>query len=127
MRYETGRGGFKVRAKYNYDKQNSCIEIVEIPYTTSAEAIIDSIINLVKSGKIRDISDVRDETDLNGLKITLDIKKSADPDTIMNKLFKMTALEDSFNCNFNILVGSIPRVMGIRTILNEWLKFRRNA
>lgn len=125
--YETGRGGFKVRAKYNYDKQNSCIEIVEIPYTTSAEAIIDSIINLVKSGKIRDISDVRDETDLNGLKITLDIKKSADPDTIMNKLFKMTALEDSFNCNFNILVGSIPRVMGIRTILNEWLKFRREC
>ncbi len=122
--YKTGRGGFKVRAKYNYDKQNSCIEIVEIPYTTSAEAIIDSIINLVKSGRVKDISDVRDETDLDGLKITLDIKKSADPDTIMNKLFKMTALEDSFSCNFNILVGGIPRVMGIRTILEEWLKFR---
>ncbi len=122
--YETGRGGFKVRAKYNYDKKNSCIEIVEIPYTTSAEAIIDSIINLVKSGKVKDISDVRDETDLDGLKITLDIKKSTDPDTLMNKLFKMTALEDSFSCNFNILVGGIPRVMGVRTILEEWLKFR---
>jgi DNA gyrase subunit A len=122
--FETGRGSFKVRARYNYDKKNSCIEIVEIPYTTSAEAIIDSIINLVKGGKIKDISDVRDETDLDGLKITLDIRKSADPDVIMNKLFKMTALEDSFNCNFNILVGGIPRVMGIKTILEEWLRFR---
>jgi len=122
--FETGRGSFKVRARYNYDKKNSCIEIVEIPYTTSAEAISDSIINLVKGGKIKDISDVRDETDLDGLKITLDIRKSADPDVIMNKLFKMTALEDSFNCNFNILVGGIPRVMGIKTILEEWLRFR---
>lgn len=122
--FETGRGSFKVRARYNYDKKNSCIEIVEIPYTTSAEAIIDSIINLVKGGKIKDISDVRDETDLDGLKIALDIRKSADPDVIMNKLFKMTALEDSFNCNFNILVGGIPRVMGIKTILEEWLRFR---
>ncbi len=122
--YETGRGGFKVRAKYNYDKQNSCIEIVEIPYTTTSEAIIDSIIELVKNGKIKDILDVRDETDLDGLKITLDIRKSADPDSIMNKLFKLTALQDTFSCNFNILVSGAPKVMGIRTILKEWLAFR---
>ncbi len=122
--FETGRGSFKVRAKYRYDKGNSCIEIVEIPYTTTSEAIIDSIIELVKSGKIKDIVDVRDETDLEGLKITLDIKKSADPDAMMNKLFKLTSLQDVFNCNFNILVDSSPRVMGIRTILKEWLAFR---
>ncbi len=122
--YETGRGGFKVRAKYNYDKQSSCIEIVEIPYTTTSEAIIDSIIELVKNGKIKDILDVRDETDLDGLKITLDIRKSADPDSIMNKLFKLTALQDTFSCNFNILVSGAPKVMGIRTILKEWLEFR---
>jgi len=122
--YETGRGSFKVRAKYNYDKKNSCIEIVEIPYTTTSEAIIDSIIDLVKSGKIKDITDVRDETDLDGLKITVDIRKSADPDAIMNKLFKLTALQDTFSCNFNILVSGAPKVMGIRTILKEWLNFR---
>jgi DNA gyrase subunit A len=122
--YETGRGGFKVRARYKYDKQNSCIEIVEIPYTTTSEAIIDSIIDLVKKGKIKDILDVRDETDLDGLKITLDIRKSADPDSIMNKLFKLTALQDTFSCNFNILVSGAPKVMGIRKILKEWLDFR---
>lgn len=122
--YETGRGGFKVRAKYNYDKQNSCIEIVEIPYTTTSEAIIDSTIDLVKKGRIKDILDVRDETDLDGLKITLDIRKSADPDSIMNKLFKLTALQDTFSCNFNILVSGAPKVMGIRKILKEWLDFR---
>ena len=122
--FETGRGSFKVRAKYNYDKSNSCIEIFEIPYTTTSEAIIDAVIELVKNGKIKDIVDVRDETDLEGLKITLDIRKSADPDAIMNKLFKLTSLQDAFNCNFNILVGSSPRVMGIRTILKEWLLFR---
>lgn len=122
--YESGRGGFKVRAKYRYDKQNSCIEIVEIPYTTTSEAIIDSAIDLVKSGKIKDILDVRDETDLDGLKITFDIRKSSDPDAIMNKMFKLTALQDTFSCNFNILVSGSPRVMGIRTILKEWLEFR---
>ncbi len=122
--YRTGRGGFKLRAKYRYDKKNSCIEIFEIPYTTTAEAIIDSVIELVKSGRIKDINDVRDETDLDGLKITLDIRKSAEPDSIMNRLFRFTTLQDTFNCNFNILVNSIPRVMGIRTILDEWLKFR---
>lgn len=122
--YESGRGGFKVRAKYRYDKQNSCIEIVEIPYTTTSEAIIDSAIDLVKSGKIKDILDVRDETDLDGLRITFDIRKSSDPDAIMNKMFKLTALQDTFSCNFNILVSGSPRVMGIRTILKEWLEFR---
>ncbi len=122
--YETGRGSIKVRAKYKYDKQNSCIEIYEIPYTTASEAIIDSVIELVKSGRLKDITDVRDETDLEGLKITLDIRKSADPDEIMNKLFKLTTLQDTFNCNFNILVNGSPRVMGIREILREWLIFR---
>ena len=122
--YESGRGGFKVRAKYRYDKENSCIEIFEIPYTTTSEAIIDSTIDIVKSGKIKDILDVRDETDLDGLKITFDIRKSSDPDAIMNKMFKLTALQDTFSCNFNILVSASPRVMGIRTILKEWLEFR---
>lgn len=122
--YETGRGGFKLRAKYRFDKANSCIEIFEIPYTTSVEAIIDAVINLIKTGKIKEITDVRDETDLNGLKITLDIRKTADPDGIMNKLFKLTPLQDTFSCNYNILINGRPRVMGIRDILGEWLKFR---
>ncbi|HOQ07623.1 MAG TPA: DNA topoisomerase (ATP-hydrolyzing) subunit A [Clostridiales bacterium] len=125
--YETGRGSFKVRAKYRYDKKNSCIEIYEIPYTTTTEAIIDSIVELVKNGKIKDITDVRDETDLDGLKITLDIKKSADPDALMNRLYKLTPLEDSFSCNFNVLINGTPRVMGIKTILREWVAFRVNC
>ena len=122
--YNNGRGSFKVRARYKYDKENNCIEIIEIPYTTTVEAIIDQIIELIKGGKIREITDVRDETDLNGLKVTLDLKKNTDPDVLMNKLFKLTPLQDSFNCNFNILIHGRPRVMGIRTILNEWLSFR---
>lgn len=122
--YNNGKGGFKVRAKYTYDKANNCIEIVEIPYTTTVEAIIDQIIDLIKAGKIKEITDVRDETDLGGLKITLDIRKSTDPDALMNKLFKLTPLQDSFNCNFNILINGRPRVMGVKTILNEWLTFR---
>lgn len=122
--YSNGKGGFKVRAKYRFDKENSCIEIIEIPYTTTVEAIMDQIIDLIKAGKIKEITDVRDETDLNGLKLTLDIRKSTDPDALMNKLFKLTPLQDSFNCNFNILINGKPRVMGVRTILNEWLTFR---
>lgn len=122
--FETGRGGFKVRAKYKYDKKNSCIEIYEIPYTTTSEAIIDDIVDLVKNGKIKDIVDVRDETDLDGLKITLDIRKSADPDSIMNKLYKLTTLQDVFSCNFNILISGSPKVLGIRSILKEWVAFR---
>lgn len=122
--YSTGRGSFKVRGRYRYDKKNSCIEIYEIPFTTTSEAVIDSIIDLVKSGKIKDITDVRDETDLDGLQITLDIKRSCDPDSLMAKLFKLTPLQDTFNCNFNILINGTPRVMGIREILYEWTMFR---
>jgi DNA gyrase subunit A len=122
--YNNGKGGFKVRAKYTYDKENNCIDIFEIPYTTTVEAIIDQIIDLIKGGRIKEITDVRDETDLGGLKLTIDIKKNTDPDALMNKLFKLTPLQDSFNCNFNILINGRPRVMGIKTVLNEWLTFR---
>lgn len=122
--YDTGRGSFKVRAKYRYDRANNCIEIFEIPYTTSSEAIIDTIIELVKSNKIKDIVDVRDETDLNGLKITLDLKRNIDPDALMNKLYKFTPLQDSFSCNFNILIEGRPRVMGIKEVIKEWIIFR---
>ena len=122
--YETGRGSFKIRGKYRVDKSNNCVEIYEIPYTTTAEAIIDSVANLVKSGKIKDITDVRDETDLKGLKITLDIKRSVDPEALMNKLYKLTPLEDSFGCNFNILVNGFPQVLGVKGILDVWIEFR---
>ncbi|RCX17622.1 DNA gyrase subunit A [Anaerobacterium chartisolvens] len=122
--YNTGRGGFKVRGRYRYDSSNNCIEIYEIPYSTTTEAIIEAIIALVKDGKIRDITDVRDETDLSGLRITIDIKKNTDAEALMNKLFKLTPLQDSFSCNFNILVNGTPRVMGIKTILKEWSVFR---
>lgn len=125
--YETGRGSFKVRGKYRYDKKNSLIEIYEIPYTTNIETIVDQIIDLIKKNKIKEINDVRNETDLGGLKITLDIKKSANPELLMNKLFSMTTLEDSFSCNFNILVNGSPRVMGVKQILDEWLIFRRQC
>jgi DNA gyrase subunit A len=122
--YKTGRGSFKLRAKYRHDKKNSCIEIYEIPYTTTAEAIIDSVINLVKAGRIKEITDVRDETDLSGLKITLDIRKSADPEAIMNRLYMQTPMEDTFSCNFNILIKGRPQQIGIKEILNEWIDFR---
>ncbi|MBP1557262.1 MAG: topoisomerase IV, partial [Oscillospiraceae bacterium] len=122
--YETGRGSVRVRGRYNYDKENNCIEITEIPPTTTVEAIIDKIIELVKGGKIREISDVRDETDLGGLKITLDLKRGVDADKLMKRLFKLTPLEDAFSCNFNVLVGSVPKVMGVREILGEWTAFR---
>ncbi|HOJ09979.1 MAG TPA: DNA topoisomerase (ATP-hydrolyzing) subunit A [Clostridiales bacterium] len=125
--YETGRGGFKVRGKYRYDKKNSCIEIFEIPYTTTTEAIMDAVIQLVKSGKIKDITDIRDETDLDGLRLTIDIKKNTNADDLMNKLYKLTPLEDTFSCNFNILINGVPRVMGIKTILTEWIAYRINC
>ena len=125
--YETGRGSFKVRSKWKYDKKNGFIEIYEIPYTTTSEAIIDKIVELIKNNKIREINDLRDETDLNGLKITLDVKKNTDADALMQKLFKMTTLEDSFSCNFNILDGNVPKVMGIREILEKWSEFRTNC
>ncbi len=125
--YDTGRGSVRVRSKYRFDKKNGYIEIYEIPYSTTSEAIIDKIIELIKSGKIREINDLRDETDLNGLKITLDVKKSCDADMLMKKLFKMTPLEDSFSCNFNILDGTTPKVMGIKEILKNWSVFRQNC
>src|SRR5690554_294506 len=122
--YQTGRGGFKQRAKYRYDQKNNCLEIYEIPYTTTVEAIMDAIIALVKNGKTKEITDVRDETDLSGLKITLDLKKNADPNGLMKKLYRFTPLQDSFSCNFNILVKGKPQVMGIKKILGEWVSFR---
>lgn len=122
--YKTGRGGIKIRARYKYDKKYNCIDIINIPPTTTSEVIIEKIAELVKSGKIREISDVRDETGLDGLKITIDLKRGVDPNRLMVKLFKLTPLEDTFSCNFNILVGGTPKVMGIREILEEWLAFR---
>ncbi len=125
--YKTGRGSVKVRAKYEYDKSQNCIDITEIPYTTTIEAIIDKVIELVKSGKIKEISDIRDESDLGGLKITIDLRRAADPDKLMQKLFKMTPLEDNFPCNFNVLIGTTPKVMGVGEILTEWTAFRREC
>lgn len=125
--YESGRGSFKVRAKYRYDKKNSCIEIYEIPYTTNVETIIDKIIQLVKSGKIRDITDVRDETDLKGLKIAIDIKRNADPEMLMAKLFSLTTLCDSFSCNFNLLINGRPKTLGIKGVMEEWVIFRMDC
>ncbi len=122
--YNTGRGSFKIRSKYNYDKKNNCIEITEIPYSTTTEIIIDKIISLIKSNKIREINDVRDETDINGLRITLDIKRNTNVELLMHKLFTMTSLQDSFSCNFNILINGSPRVMGIKEIIKEWIYFR---
>lgn len=122
--YDTGRGSFKVRARYNYDKANSCIEITEIPPTTTSEAIIDKVIEKVKSGSLREISDIRDETDLSGLKITIDIKRGTDPDKLMKKLYASTPLQDSFSCNFNVLINGSPRVLGVRDLLGEWIEFR---
>ena len=122
--YATGRGGLKVRARWRYDKKENVIEVYEIPYSTSIEVILDKVAELVKAGKVKEISDMRDETDLNGLKLTLDLKRGVDADKLMAKLFKVTPLEDSFSANFNILVSGQPRVMGVREILKEWTAFR---
>ena len=121
---EKGRGSIRVRAQWAYDKENNCIDITRIPPTTTVEAIMDKITELVKLGKIREISDMRDETDLNGLKLTIDLKRGQDPDKLMARLFKATPLEDSFACNFNVLIGGQPRVLGVRHILLEWIAFR---
>lgn len=125
--YRTGRGGFKVRARYVYDKSNSCIDITEIPPTTTSEAIIDKIIEKIKAGSIREINDIRDETDLSGLKITIDIKKGTDPDKLMKKLYASTPLQDTFSCNFNVLIKGSPRVLGVKELLNEWIDFRSDC
>ncbi|WP_053957252.1 DNA gyrase/topoisomerase IV subunit A [Inediibacterium massiliense] len=122
--YDEGKGSFYIRGKYNYDRKNRCIDIIEIPYTTNLETIIDQITELVKAGKIKDITDIRDETDKNGLKITIDIKKSTDVEQLMLRLFKYTKLQDSFSCNFNILVKGQPKVLGVKSILLEWINFR---
>lgn len=122
--YETGRGSFRLRAKYSFDQKNNCIEITEIPYTTTSEVIISKIMENIKAGKLREISDARDETGLDGFKIAIDLKRGTDPDALMSKLFKLTTLEDSFSCNFNILINSKPVVLGIKGILREWVAFR---
>ena len=125
--YATGRGSVTVRSRYTYDKGNNCIDITEIPPTTTIEAIMDKVIDLIKGGRIREIADMRDETDLNGLKITIDLKRGTDPDKLMQKLFRLTPLEDNFSCNFNVLVGGMPKVMGVRELLGEWIAFREEC
>ncbi len=122
--YETGRGSVRVRGKWRYVKEGNLVEIYEIPYTTTTEAIIDKVSELIKAGKIKEINDMRDETDLNGLKLTIDLKRGADPDKLMAKLMRMTTLQDSFPCNFNILIGGFPKVMGVGEILEEWTAWR---
>ena len=122
--YETGRGSVRVRGKWRYVKEGNLVEIYEIPYTTTTEAIIDKVSELIKAGKIKEINDMRDETDLNGLKLTIDLKRGADPDKLMAKLLRMTTLQDSFPCNFNILIGGFPKVMGVGEILEEWTAWR---
>ena len=125
--YTTGRGSVRVRSRYAYDKGSHCVDITEIPPTTTVEAIMDKTVELVKAGKVREISDIRDETDLSGLKLTIDLKRGVDPDKLMQKLFRMTPLEDSFSCNFNVLIGGSPRVLGVDGLLEEWTAFRREC
>ena len=125
--YNTGRGSFKVRAKWRYLQKENIIEILEIPYTTTSEAIIDKVAELIKAGKIREINDMRDETDLGGLRLAIDLKRGVDPEKLMQKLFKMTTLQDAFPCNFNILIGGYPKVMGVREILDEWTAWRMES
>ncbi len=125
--YSTGRGSFKLRAKWHYVKEGNLIEITEIPYTTATEVIMDKVAELIKLGKIKEIADMRDETDLGGLKLTIDLKRGAEPDKLMQKLFRMTTLQDSFPCNFNILIAGMPRVMGVGEILEEWTAWRTDC
>ena len=125
--YNTGRGGVKVRARWRYDKKENLIEIYEIPYTTTTEAIMDKVAELIKAGKVKEISDMRDETDLSGLKLTIDLKRGTDPDKLMQKLFRATTLQDTASCNFNVLIGGMPRVMGVRELLDEWCAWRTES
>lgn len=125
--YETGKGSVRVRAKYSYDKSYNCIDITEIPPTATSEAVIDKIVELAKANKVKEISDIRDETDLKGLKITIDLKRGTDPDKLMQRLYRLTPLEDSFSCNFNVLISGKPGVRGVRELLDEWVKFRLNC
>ncbi len=125
--YSTGRGSFKLRAKWRYIKEGNLIEITEIPYSTATEVIMDKVADLIKAGKIKEIADMRDETDLGGLKLTIDLKRGVDPEKLMQKLFRMTPLQDSFSCNFNILIAGMPRVMGVKEILTEWTAWRTDC
>ena len=125
--YESGRGSVRVRAKYRYVKSENLIEVYEIPYSTTTEAILDKVAELIKSGKIREIADMRDETDLSGLKLAIDLKRGTDPDKLMAKLFKLTTLEDAFACNFNVLIAGMPKVLGVRQILEEWCAWRTES
>ena len=125
--YETGRGSFKVQAKWRYIKEENLVEVYEIPYSTTVEAIMDKVAELVKSGKVKEIADMRDETDLSGLKLTIDLKRGADPDKLMARLCRMTPLRDSFSCNFNILIAGMPKVLGVRQILEEWTAWRMES
>ncbi len=125
--YESGRGSVRVRAKYRYVKAENLIEVYEIPYSTTTEAILDKVAELIKSGKIREIADMRDETDLSGLKLAIDLKRGTDPDKLMAKLFKLTTLEDAFACNFNVLIAGMPKVLGVRQILEEWCAWRTES
>ena len=125
--YRTGRGSFRVRAKWRYNKAENLIEVYEIPYSTTSEAIMDKVAELIKAGKVREIADMRDETDLTGLKLTIDLKRGTDPDKLMARLFKSTPLMDSQSCNFNILIAGMPRVMGVREILEEWVAWRMES
>lgn len=122
--YETGRGSIRLRAKYEYDKSANCIDILSIPSTTTCEVIIEKVIDLVKQGKVKEISDIRDETGIDGLKITIDLKRGTDPEKLMAKLFRFTTLEDSYACNFNVLIGGVPMVLGVKALLEEWIAFR---
>lgn len=122
--YKTGRGSIRIRARYTYDKTQNCIDVNSIPPTTTSEAVIEKIIELVKKGSIKEIADIRDETGIDGLKITIDLKRNVNPDKLMQKLYKLTPLEDTFSCNFNVLIDGVPRVLGVRGLLNEWIRFR---
>lgn len=122
--YETGRGSVRLRARYSYDKDNNCIDILQIPYSTSIEAIIKKIVDLIKEGKLKEVTDVRDEIDLNGFKLTLDLRRGTDPEAVMAKLYKLTPLQDEFACNFNVLIDASPKQLGIIGILQEWIRFR---
>ena len=122
--FRTGQGSVPLRAKYRYDKEANCIEILEIPYSTSVELIMKRLTDLLKDGKLREVTDFRDEIDLSGFKLTLDLRRGTDPDLLMAKLYKLTPLQDNFSCNFNVLIGSTPRQMGVKELLSEWIKFR---
>ena len=122
--YRTGRGGIRVRSRYSYDKDANCIDVTQIPPTATVEAIVEKVVELVKQGKLKEVADIRDETGLDGLKITIDLKRGVDPEKLMQRLFKMTPLEDTFSCNFNVLIAGVPKVLGVRALLSEWTAFR---